>query len=393
MATAIGIVNNCFGLLIVPACRELGLTRQAMAGNQTMLNLGAMVVALGAGKIFRPNNLRRLMCIGATLMCIFYFLFAAVRSLPAFYLVALAVGLAQGMVNVIPFAILIGNWFVEKRGFALGLTYMGSGLGGMLFNIIGGRLVESIGWRGTVLVFGGILCAVILPLVFFVIQAKPADIGLRALGEGTETEAVPPAADRGIDTAFLRRSVFYIVGLDITIAAMAVNGIASTSTPYYTDLFSSGVVGANLASAFMASLAAGKLALGTLYDKLGCFRATLLSRVLLMLSLFFLALGRNTAFIILFLLCAGLAGAANSVSIPFLANATVPESGGVSITGVYSGLQSLGSLLAPVVCGWICDVTGSYATAYRALLVTVAFMLLPMLWSLRTKSRHAGIKA
>lgn len=390
MATAIGIVNNCFGLLIVPACNELGFSRQAMAGNQTMLNLGAMLTAMAWGRVFSRFRLKRLMCIGSVLMCALYFLFALVRSLTGFYLVALTVGLAQGMINVMPFSIVIGNWFNEKRGLALGLTYMGSGIGGMLFNAIGGRLVESLGWRHTVLVFGIILCVIILPLVFLLVKTSPEEMGLRPLGKNVALTS--PATGKSATQSRFRQYAVIIVGLEIMIAGMAVNGIAATSTPYYTDLFASGVVGANLASGFMASLAVGKLVLGVFYDKLGVFRATLISRALLLLALLALALGSNPICIALFLLCAGIAAAANSVAIPFLARTVAADRTVTGVVGAYSGLQSLGALLAPVVCGWICDYMGSYSHAYVLLLFGIALMLAPLLLCLHRNGDREALK-
>ncbi len=374
MATAIGIINNCFGLLIIPACKELGLSRRAMAGNQTMLNLGAMITAIAAGKIFSHYRIRVLMRIGSVVMCVFYFLLSLVYSLPAFYIVALGTGLAQGMVNVVPFSIVIGNWFHKHRGLALGLTYMGSGLGGMLFNLLGGYLIERLNWRITVQIFAAILCAVVLPLIFLVVKVRPEDMGLRPLEEGERAAAHqrPVKAKLG---EWLRQKTFYVVGLDIFVVGMAVNGIAATSTPYYTDLFSSTLVGANLASGFMASVAAGKLLLGVLYDRLGLLKATLVSHLLLMTALAALGMGRNSFFIGVFLLSTGIAAAMSSVSIPFLAGALASGVDRVEVVGAYSGLQSLGALMAPVACGWICDQTGDYALSYWLLLIAVGFIL------------------
>lgn len=382
MATSVGIVNNCFGLLVVPACTELGFSRQAMAGNQTMLSLGVLITALTGGKLFNRRNLVGYMRAGSLVMCALYFLFAVVKSLPLFYVVALATGIAQGTINFMAFTLLISAWFRENRGLAMGLTYMGSGLGGMLFNAIGGRLIENIGWRRTVVVYGIILCAVILPLVFFVIRMDPKAI--------EEEKEIKPAGKKGART-FLRVPAFYIIGLDIIVSGMAVNGIATTSTPYYTDVFSSGTIAANLASGFMASLAFGKFFLGVLYDKLGMIRSTLLTRALLIISLLSLMLGRHPAFVATFLLLVGLAAATSSISVPFFSRAVSTAETETEITGIYSALSSLGALCAPVFCGGFCDRTGSYAQAYLVMAVMVAVILAPVMLTLeRLQKRQRG---
>lgn len=374
MATSVGIVNNCFGLLVVPICEEFGFSRQAMAGNQTMLSLGVLITALLGGKLFNRRNLVRYMRAGSVVMCGLYFLFAAVRTLPLFYAVALTLGIAQGMINFMPFTVLISSWFDEKRGLAMGLTYMGSGLGGMLFNLIGGRMLETAGWRPTVMLFGIILSAVVLPLVFLVIRMNPDAV------ETAESRSRSSSV-RG-DRAYLRSAAFYIIGLDVIISGMAVNGIASTSTPYYTDLFASGAIAAKLASCFMASIAFGKFFLGVLYDRLGTIRSTLITRMLLILSLICLMLGRKPVFVTVFLLCTGLAAASSSVSVPFFSRLVSSADTEIAVTGIYSALSSLGALFAPVFCGGFCDRTGSYAYAYLLMAIMVGVLLLPMMLTL-----------
>ena len=383
MGVAIGIINNCFGLLVVPICAELGFGRQDVAVNQTLLNLAAMIVAMLSGVLFTGDRLKKWMRAGAVLMCVFYGCFAFMRSLPAFYAVAMATGLAQGMVNVVPFSIIISQWFREKRGMALGIVYMGSGVGGMLFSALGGQWISALGWRATVLVFDAILFLICVPLVFFVIRTSPAECGQLPLGEAPQEQAAvaPQKASRWKPPL---SPAFFVIAVDIIFAALAVNGIASTSTPYYEDIFHSGVISANLTSSFMASLALGKFLLGSLYDRLGAARATALTRTLLIATLFALYMGREPVFVGLFVVCSGMAAATNSISIPFLAKA-IDASDTVALTGLYSGLQSFGSLLAPVFCGWVCDRTGSYAQAYLLCGAAVAAMLPSLLLTLHRR--------
>ena len=383
MGVAIGIINNCFGLLVVPICEELGFGRQDVAVNQTLLNLAAMIVAMLSSVLFTGTRLKHWMRAGAVFMCAFYGCFAFAQALPVFYAIALITGLAQGMVNVVPFSIIISQWFHEKRGTALGIVYMGSGIGGMLFNALGGQLVNAFGWRTTVLIFDAILFIVCVPLVFFVIRTDPAECGLRPFGEAMQEHAI--AAPLREERRKLPLTIpFFVIAMDIIFAALAVNGIASTSTPYYEDIFHSGVVSANLTSAFMASLALGKFLLGSLYDRLGVTRATALTRGLLIATLFALYMGKRPIFVSLFVVCSGIAAATNSISIPFLARAVDPDDI-VTLTGLYSGLQSFGSLLAPVFCGWICDTTGSYAQAYLLCGVAVIALLPVLLFTLRKR--------
>ena len=73
-------------------------------------------------------------------------------SLFDFYVGFILVGLGFGVYYVAPLAA-ITNWFRRKRSLAMGITMVGSGLGGMLVPIIVWAL-ETYGWR---LSFGCVL--------------------------------------------------------------------------------------------------------------------------------------------------------------------------------------------------------------------------------------------
>lgn len=386
MATAVGIVNNCFGLFIVPACEEMGFSRQAMGTTQTMFALGYMIVALFSGVIFKESRLKKLMIIGSIVMCASYAVFYVAKSLAVFYIVGLICCMAKATIDLVPISLIISNWFNEKRGTAIGFVCAGSGLGGMLFNILGGQLVESIGWRPTVLVFTGIMCLVILPMVFFVIKVKPEEMGLSPLGRLPQQEADMPEGGMTLREA-MRTKEFYLLVLDIVIAGMGVNAIATTSTPFYTDEFQNGVIAANLGAAFMAVLAVGKFTLGGLYDKFGAMKATLMARILLIISLLALSQGKNPVFIGIYLLCTGLACASSSTAIPILARNTFGAKNAAAIIGVFSASQSLGAMMAPSGCGFVCDKLGSYAPSYLILAVGVVIMLLPTMLILKPKKK------
>ena len=387
MATAIGIVNNCFGLFIVPACEEMGFTRQAMGTTQTMLSLGYMLIALFSGAIFKENRLRKLMIFGSIVMCASYMLFAVARSLAVFYVVALVCSMAQALINLVPFSLIMNTWFNEKRGMAIGFVCAGSGLGGMLFNLLGGRLVQSIGWRPTVLVFTGIMCLVILPMVFFVIKIRPEEMGLEPLGKPVAASGTVSGDGMTLKEA-MRTKAFYLLILDIVIAGMGVNAIATTSTPFYTDEFQNGVIAANLGAAFMAVLAVGKFSLGGMYDKLGTLRATLISRLLLIFALLALAGGKNPVFIGIYLLCTGFACATSSTAIPILARNTFGSKSAAAIIGVFSASQSLGAMVAPSGCGFVCDKLGSYAPSYQILAAAVVLMIPSTMMILKSRKSN-----
>jgi sugar phosphate permease len=74
----------------------------------------------------------------------------------------------------------ITNWFVKKRGLALGLGSMGGGLS-FIYGMFAEFAISSLGWRYAYFVLAGILIALMLPLYPF-FHYRPEDRGMKPYG-------------------------------------------------------------------------------------------------------------------------------------------------------------------------------------------------------------------
>ncbi len=379
IGTTIGIVHNCFGLFIVPISTELGFSREAMGYAQMIFSAAMILVALMAGPIFQKLNMRRLMILSGVTLAASYALFSTAQSLFSFYLISVAVAFSVALVSNMPFSIIVRNWFSARLGLALGATYMGSGLGGMLFNLLGGFLIERAGWRATFLWFSAIMALVLLPILLFVIKIKPEDMGLRPLGE-SETAGDSPSPRQGLTLGEARQTPrFYILVLTLVMTGLAVNSVAVTITPHYTGVLNSAGTAASISSLFMACLAFGKFFMGWMFDRLGARGASLIAALLLAATLLSMAAGASIQFIALFLATGGIACAYGTVPMGLLAERAFGARDYGAITGIFSAASSLGAMLAPPLCGKVFDVTASYAPAYRAMALLMAAVTVPMM--------------
>ena len=83
--------------------------------------------------------------------------------------------------NVISAAI-ITNWFVEKRGFALGLATSGLAVGQLILFPASLFLIESLGWRTTMAALSIIITVVVTPLFIIFLRSKPEEKGMKPYG-------------------------------------------------------------------------------------------------------------------------------------------------------------------------------------------------------------------
>lgn len=366
IAAAVGLVGNCYSLFIVPVCEELGFLRSQMSANQTILGMGMMLVSLLWGPVFSKLRLRRVMCISAAATCACYFLNAFANNIIAFYFISAALSVSTALLSWSPFTVIIGNWFNEKRGLAIGVAFMGSGVGGMIFNALGGVLINIVGWRQTFMIFAVIMTLIMLPTVLFVVKIKPEDVGLKPYGDHSAHGRPLSAQGMSLSNALNGRQMYMLLGCFLLLG-FCLNSMNLTTAPNMRALGYSAVYSANVASAYMASLALAKIALGAMCDRLGVWRGCAISLIALLAASVCAMFARNIAVVALFVIANGLGTAFGSVAYPLISRDLYGERDQAAISGVFNSIGSLGGAFGPTICGMVYDMTGAYTPAFAVM--------------------------
>lgn len=364
LAASIGIGWNGISPLIKPICEDMGYTRPQIAMCQTVLYGGYLVLCLLSGKIFKAFSMKALLKVGTFIMPISWIIFSRANSLFMFYLAIAISTVGVFCVGMMPVSIILGNWFHEKTGFVIGMTFMGSGFGGMCFNSLTGILTENFGWRVCVLVMAIIMLVLIFPCAWFVIKIHPAEMGLKPLGDRDDTPAESAAPTVQLTGYTLqecyRLPKFWLVCLVIILNTMPANNSLYLISPHLSDLGYSLTFAANMSAIAMGSMALGKFALGILHDKLGvrgaCCLATF-SGFVAMVGLYFT---KNPIFLVFVFLGVALSPSFGSVSLPLLSKACFGEKDHGAIYGVISAVSSLGGMFVPMISNLMFEALGSY---------------------------------
>ncbi len=351
-----GVVSNCFSLYIIPVSEALGISRDAFSICSMIINGLYAAVSLLSGRIYRRFQLRTLLHIAAVTLPVSYFCYSFCTSAAQLYLVSAAVGLSVSFISFVPFTIIIGNWFEEKRGTALGLCFMGSGLGGMVMNSMTALLLENFGWQRTYQVTAAVMLAVLLVLVFLVIRVTPEEKNLRPLGvSGEERAAVHgPTAGEAVRTGSFRAlaALALVIGLNSSVLSVVI-------APHLCDLGYSTLYAAGVTSAYLGCLAVSKILLGRLYDRLGAIRGTALSLTGFLLGLLGLFLSRQSWAVPLIMFSA-LGTASSNVSYPVTTLYAFGNRDYATLYGYMMGINFIVCSIGPLIANRIFTVTGSY---------------------------------
>ena len=394
MATVIGIGWNCFSQFIKPVCADMGFTRQAMGANVTLLSFSQMFLNFGWGYILRHFSLRKMLRTAAILNPLAYFCYSFCRNIWMFYACSVVIGVTMNMLTTLSFSLVLSNWFHEKRGTAIGLTFMGTGLGGMVFNPLAAALIGSLGWRMAYRVLGVIiLLGAVIP-VYFVVRLRPQEMGLRPLGWEKESPAAQAgeAEEEGMMfSELIHTARFRAVCLCVCFATTAIGCLTQLLSPHLTDNGYSTGTAAFMVSLGMAALAFGKMSLGVIYDRLGTRRSTLLSIGCGALGLVGMVFCRVPLLLPLVLLGQCFGSSFGTVAVPIITQNLFGKKDYGQCFGFISACSSIGGAISPTLNGAVFDRVGSYnpaVTAWFCLLLAA----LAILWAVlpRDPERKAG---
>ena len=72
-----------------------------------------------------------------------------------------------------PSQVLLSRWFDKTRGKAMGIAYLGIGIGGALVPLLAAWLTSQLGWRGSLQALGVLIVLIAFPLAYFVREVRP----------------------------------------------------------------------------------------------------------------------------------------------------------------------------------------------------------------------------
>lgn len=353
-----GVVSNCFSLYIIPVSAALEINRDTFSVCSMIINGLYAGTSFLAGAIYRRLRLRNTIRVAAIALPISYFCYSLCKTPAALYAVSAAVGLSLSFISFVPFTTIIGNWFEEKRGTAMGLCFMGSGLGGMVMNSLTAVMLERYGWIKTYQATAVIMLITLLSMVFLVIRVTPKEMGLSPYGlkSGEQERVYGPGVKQAIRSGSFAAliTVALAVGFDSSVISVLI-------APHLIDLGYAPLFAAGVTSVYLGCLALAKILLGRVYDRVGAVRGTALSMLGFLGGYLGLYLSRAAWAVPLIMLTA-MGTAASNVSYPVTTRYAFGTRSYTTLYGYMMGINFVMSSLGAVIANRIFTSTGSYNT-------------------------------
>jgi sugar phosphate permease len=298
---------------------------------------------------------------------------AQIATLGGFYLFYLFNALGYVCGGPLPNQVLLSRWFDAARGKAMGVAYLGIGVGGALVPLLAFALTQALGWRGALRALGVIMILVALPAALFVREPPPSTAA------PSEPVSIRPV---------LRTRAFYLLAIGSMASIGAVGGTMQNLKLFLTldRGISQGDVAATLSLILVGSIV-GRLLMGWLADRWPKRHVMLLVYAIVAMSIAPLAFAPDATTLRIFAFVFGIGLGGDYMMIPLMA----AELFGVRVLGRLLGVvltaDGVAEAVTPMAVATIRDRTGSYQGGFL-LLIALAAAGAAAVWMLPARRSH-----
>jgi len=394
-----GYGYNTYGIsaMFKPISEELGFSRADTSVASSIGRLEGGIEGPITGWITDRFGARWVVFSGVFLISLSLILMSMVNSLWSFYLVwGVMLGTGCNIALTLPIDTTISNWFVKKRGVALSIKWIFSGISGVAIMPMIAWLTTTYNWR-IACTFGGIVMAVVgLPIAWFCFRPhRPEYYGL--LPDGARVK-LPEKQDRQAmiekgqeyaseikEVEFTAKQAIKTRTFWLMIVVQAVHGLVAPvmsihCIPFLTDRGIDPLKAAAIMSIWITASLPTRFIGGLVADRLKINQLRFITAAAYFLEavgvIIFLKYPTDTMIYAWFILYGFGQGLINTAQ-PLIRARYFGRKAFGSIQGISQLIQTPVGVVAPIYAGWVYDTTGSYMSAFAqfAVLLAVATVL------------------
>ena len=367
--------SHIFSVFILPLSTDLGLDQTEISLAYALATLAAAFGLPYIGRLIDRYGMRRVVLITTTLLGFAAIAFGRVQGLIMLGLLFGALRfLGQGTL-MLSSSNLVAQWFSKKRGFAASLMALGFSASVALHPPLAQWLIDQVGWRDAWLWLGIATWVLYLPLVFFLVQNKPEDIGLSPDGDDDSAAVSDDKAAEKTNEAeigltsgeALRTPAFWITALALASFSMLVTALFFYQVSIFQTQGLPEQVAARVFPISAIAMVCFMPIFGRLLDRFPT-KPLFASGVLLMsASMIALVFVQDLPTAVVYAVIFGMNNAAVHALIGYVWPHFFGRKHLGSIQGTAATIMVVGASIGPLPFGAAYDATGSYQTALLAL--------------------------
>ena len=371
----VGIIFYGFPVFYPYFVQSLGFTRaQVTQGFLLGFLFAGLPFGLLAGTLIDRVGARSVILVGVALVGSPLILMGRMNRFWQFEFLCIVEVIGYVLAGPIANQVLIARWFQRRRGRAMGLAYLGLGLGGVVAPMTINFLVRTMGWRHALELVGAAILLVLFPVGIFVTRSSPEEHGItrEAFGEQTLSRVDFPPPPVGVAQAMLS-APFWLILTGSTLAIGAIGAVIQHYILFLRDSGYSATAASQYSTILLAASLGGRVIVGYVADRVRKAYVMTLFYFLIGASIFLLTRPHSPSALWSFALIFGFSMGADYMLIPLV----VSECFGTAALGKLLALiimgYSIGQWAGPWLVGRIFDARHSYDLAWK--IVAICGML------------------
>ncbi|MCQ4635782.1 MFS transporter [Anaerovorax odorimutans] len=381
-------------IFVIPVTTDLQVQRADFVLYSTLMCLVSVVLSAYAGKFMGKGNIKWIMAINSILGALLYFGFSQSSHMWQFYLFGLLLGIPYTCLTNLPISILINNWFGGKiKGTAMGLAFLGSGIGGMILTPALNAVITAYDWRVGYMALAGIFLVILTPAILLTVVKTPEEKGFTRMGETAEEQQSGTLS--GMTLAEAKKTpMLWMVCAAVVLAVFASSGILANSVSFFIECGFSSAKAASLAGIMLGSLIIGKPIVGAVCDRFGISKGAFLSFATFALGFLLLYFMAGASMLVVpFIACYAFGCASITICPPLLINGLFGEKDYGTIVGVLNMATNIGGAFGGMIAAKVYDITNSYAIFWMICAIGVAAACVLCVASFAIKNKKDLVKA
>jgi MFS family permease len=377
---AIGVnARTAFSLLFPPILDEFGWDRGLTAGAFSVGFFVSTIFAPSIGRLMDRRGPRTVILLGVGLVGSGLALAPFIRTPLHLYLtLGLLVSGGSLCLGYTGHALFLPNWFVRRRGLAIGIAFSGVGVGSVTLLPWMQGLILSAGWREACAAMAVVVFVVLVPLTLLQ-RRRPEDLGLAPDGDAVRPSraGVPTHAANVVDHAWasidwtlgraIRTMRFWWIFLAFLGGLFSWYAVQVHQTRYLIEIGFDPALAAWALGLVAFTGIGGQIALGHLSDRIGReWVWTLSSAGFVLCYGLLLAMRQHPSPALLYLMVTaqgllgyGLASVFGAIPAEIFQGRHYG-----AIFGTLTVASGFGAGLGPWAAGALHDATGAYTTAF-----------------------------
>jgi MFS family permease len=398
VSSGIGFYGH--GVILDPLRAQYGWTKGTISSAVTLYFLVAGVMGMLIGPRVDKYGAKPVLILGSVILGLGLVLLSLISELWQLYAVYFLMSIGWSGTSLVTINTLIANWFIRKRGLAMGLTMTGMSVGGMILVPFAIFLTNGWGLKIALPVLGATHCIVVIPVTLFVVRRRPSDVGQAPDGEppapSAEDEPAHPLSFASQMRVWTRRQAMGTIAFWAIVVAFLLALGAQIAFLMHQVSFLGQFLGpsgaASAVSITTGASIAGRLFLGWIADRYNKRYQAMACFLIQGSALLFLAYSSHVVILYLGTFAFGL----TMGGMIMMQSLIIGECFGLVSYGTVSGWAGLftiaGAALGPTLAGIIYDATQSYQGAFNIFAVVSLVASISILFARPPKPETAAVE-